>query len=228
MRVRHSCNGARCKRVRSHTTTELVHSQHRLALLRPQNEHTPLLQKIALPVLTAAPWLHPKQNTTPWTVVSISHTHPLRLAGGAGAKLPPPKLLLERKGCKAQPKEPTSSLRQHCTASSHIRDSPAPCGAGLSQQFTRARRASLNVAPLYGAVVERAAHRGLVVAAVHADGVAGGQVPQARGAVRRRGDQVRGIHRKHAVPHPPLVACMHAPGAELRQRMHTYSVHRQC
>lgn len=31
----------------------------------------------------------------------------------------------------------------------------------------------LGVAPLDGAVVERAAHRGLVVAAVHADGVAG-------------------------------------------------------
>ena len=71
---------------------------------------------------------------------------------------------------------------------------------------------SVLVPPINGRIVERAADGGLVVATVLADGLAGGQVPQPRGAVGGGGDQVGRIHGEHAVPAPALVACLGTTG----------------
>ena len=78
----------------------------------------------------------------------------------------------------------------------------------FSAQHTLASSSSLlAVTALERRVVQRAAHAGLVVPGVHADGVPRGQVPQARAAVRGGRDQVGCIHREDAVPHPSLVPC---------------------
>ncbi len=77
---------------------------------------------------------------------------------------------------------------------------------GLAALTSIAR--SLARRPLQRGVVQGAGGDRLVVARVLLDGLRGGQVPQARGAVGGGRHQVRGVDGEHAIPHPPLVPCI--------------------
>lgn len=61
-----------------------------------------------------------------------------------------------------------------------------------------------------GAVVERATRDGFVMTAVHANGFARGAIPQARGGVRTRGDEIGCVDAKDTIPHPALMTLEHA------------------